>query len=606
MDDRKYLNLEELIIWSDNPRHGLQVDGDKEFTEEEVINILIDVVGTEKMYNLIADIFASKKLMGNVNPVVVLTNSKYYVYDGNRRVSALKILRNPAIIENQSLQAKVIRLVNGEDVSFANKVFVYITDEAEALEIMDKTHSGEQQGVGMISWEPYQRDISLNRRSKTLQYPYAFNLSQALGFTIKSFNSIPYTDLDRLFGSKPLREYFSINETDEEYAKKSEYIIGMLIKYKEKEGFKSFSRQFNTSGSTANDAPVVAFCNWVKDQERNKKNFYFKTNAAEIFEDEQYSFDMLQLYIYDVQKREIAYDPKEVDDKYYSPNGIAATAVDNTEVGNWQAQINYKGEKHTETITVKKLLSPKIDFDSKKLFGQGNTIDLRKLMIRATDGHGCNKKDAVVISAVGQTNIIRDIFAADNPLRIYQIVYAFQDITGAPYSVTKEIRIVDKSNPLLAENKNAPLLSFNGTCNLINISEVVNKLISEINNLEFEANICIISTALRSLVELSFDELHTRGKLVFRSKGNLEKCIEEFKAYLLSGELTRLCSQYSKDMPSYNNEKNCVEQINSTFLASYLNLAAHKSITRIDVTKIAEIARKAISPILVYTSLILK
>ena len=174
------------------------------------------------------------------------------------------------------------------------------------------------------------------------------------------------------------------------------------------------------------------------------------------------------------------------------------------------------------------------------------------------------------------------------------------------YKCKKEIKIIDKANPLLSENRSSPLLSFNGTCTLINISEVVNKLVSEINSLNFEGNICVISTALRSLVELSFDELHTKGKLTFTSKGNLEKCIEEFKAFLLDGELARLCAQYKTDLPSFNNEKNCVEQITPSFLSSYLNLATHKSIARIDVTRIAETARKSIAPILVYTSLILK
>ena len=63
MEDRKYLALDELVVWAENPRHGLQEIEDK-LLEQEVINVLIDVVGTEKMYNLIADIFASKKTDG--------------------------------------------------------------------------------------------------------------------------------------------------------------------------------------------------------------------------------------------------------------------------------------------------------------------------------------------------------------------------------------------------------------------------------------------------------------------------------------------------------------------------------------------------------------
>ncbi len=606
MEDRKYLNLDELLVWSDNPRHGPQ-EGEN-FSEEEVINILIDVVGAEKMYNLIADIFASKKLMGNVNPVVVLENSKYFVYDGNRRVSALKILKNPAIVEDNNLRNKVVKLIGDEDVSFVNKVFVYITDENEALEIMDKTHAGEQQGIGMISWEPYQRDISLDRRRKALKYPYAFSVAQALGYNIKSFDKIPYTDLDRLFGSKILRNHFSVSEENDDYTTRAEYVVGMLIKYKSHKRFRSFSRQFNITDASTPDGPMLDFCKWVDSQEVEKKDFYFKTNSVDIFTDESFSFESLNLQILDAEKNAIPYTLDELKIQYKTPNGIDVNSVDTADIGAWEVHIEFNGEVHSEQIMIKPLLNPRIDFVSKKLIGQGNTEDLRKLMIRATNGHGENVADAVRISSVGQieANIIKDTFTADNPVARYQIAYAFDDVTGAPFSVTKEMEVVDRSNPLLTENKNAPLLSFNGICTLINISEVVNKLVSEINELDFETNICVISTSLRALLELSFDELHTKEKLIFSKKGDLKLCLEEFKGFLLGGELTRLCKQYSRDLPSYNNERNCIEQIDPVFLSSYLNLAAHKSIGRIDVTKIAETARKSIAPVLVYISLILK
>lgn len=605
MENRKYLNLDELYVWSDNPRLGPQ-DGEA-FSEQEVINILIDVVGIYKMYNLISDIFASKKLMGNVNPVVVPKNDKYFVYDGNRRVSALKILKNPSLIENEKLRLKVERLINNEDVSFADRVFVYITDEKEALEILDKTHIGEEKGIGMISWEPYQRDYSLFRRKKTLKYPYAFSIARALNYDVNSFNTISYTDLDRLFGSSVLREKFHLSEENNDYATKAEYIIGMLKKYKEKKRFRSFSRQFDITASNVEDGPMLEFCRWVDEQEKNKKNFYFKTCPVELFTDQQFSFSLLRLQILDSQKNEIPYKLEELNIRYKNPNGIDTDSLDVTDIGIWEVHIEYNGESHSENITTKKLLAPRIDFDSRKYFGLGNTIDLRKLIIRATDGHGCNRIYDVNISAVGQVEIINNIFTVNNPCGTYQIAYSFHDVTGAPYSTTKEIRIIDKSSPLLAENKSIPLLSFHGTCNLINISDVVNRLVNEINRLDFQENICVITIALRTLLELSFDELHTRGKLIFSLKKDLEKCIEEFKDYLLNKKgLEKICSLYYKDLPSFQNEKNCVNLIDPSIISSFLNLSAHKSIARIDITKIAEIARKSIAPILVYISLILR
>ena len=104
-----YANIElnKLMIWSDNPRHFTEGIDVNEYDENEIINILIDVVGTDKMFNLMADIVSSNGLMGNILPVVVQKDNKYLVYDGNRRVSSLKLLNNPDIAEDDSLRTKM-------------------------------------------------------------------------------------------------------------------------------------------------------------------------------------------------------------------------------------------------------------------------------------------------------------------------------------------------------------------------------------------------------------------------------------------------------------------------------------------------------------------
>ena len=603
MENRKYLNLEELIVWSDNPRQGPQENED--ISEIEAINILIEVVGPEKMYNLIADIFGFKGLLGNVNPVVVLTDEKYLVYDGNRRISALKILRNPDIVEDEQLRQKIYNLIEDEDISFIDRVFVYITNEQEALEIMDKTHTGERQGAGMISWEPFQRDISLHRRGKRKIYPFAFSVAVTLKYTIKSFNIITYTDLDRLFGSTILREHFSLNEDDPEYSNQTNYIIGMLKKYKQAKRFRSFSRHFNKTGS-AIEGPMVEFCTWVDEQEAKEKNFYFNSHAVDIFIDEAFSFDLIDLQILDAKNNDIPFSNDDLVIKYITPNGIETEWLDPSEVGIWEVHIVFKDEQHVEKVLVKELQQPHIDFDSSRYFAKGNTINLRKLMIRATDSHENEVTDEVKISADRYVEIVQDIFTTNNQEGVYTIIYSFDDLTGAPFSTTKEIHIVKKSNPLFGENRNKPLISYNGSTKLINISAIVNQLLNEINKLEFDKNICILTISLRTLLELSFDELQFQRKIIFSHSANLETKISEFKNFLQSGELTKLCTKFPEDLPSYHTEENNINLIEPDRLSSLLNLATHKSISRIDITKLAQSAQNEIAPILVYISLLLK
>jgi hypothetical protein len=602
MEDRRYLNLNELLVWSDNPRNGRQ--NDNNISETEAINILIEVVGNDKMYNLIEDIYKSKKLMGNVNPVVVYSGEKYLVYDGNRRISSLKVLKKPSLIESEELRSKVERLINKADVSFADRVFVYITNEKEALEIMDKTHSGEQEGVGMISWEAYQRDISLYRRGKTPMYSHAYSVAQALNYNIKSFDTktspdkIPYTDLNRIFGSKKLKDHFSLAKEKADYEKKAKYIIGMLIKYKKQTKFVSFSRQFNTT-----EKPIADFCKWVDEQEKTKKNYYFKSNPIELFIDESFRFELLQFEIHDEKQKKISFKIEDLNISYRSPKGNTSNKIDTKIIGKWEIHLEFNDEQHIEIITIQDLFTPKIDFEPRELFIEDNTIDLRKLIIRATNGHGKDRKNDVEIKSK-DGEIIKDIFTTKNPKGVYHIAYSFLDVTGAPFSKTKKIIIAEPTDPLHSDSQNAPLLSYDGKYS-INISDVVNRLVSEINGIDFESNICIISTSLRALIELSFDKLHTE-KIVQFSNNNLEKRIVEFKTFLIGKELTNLQKNNNAVLTSYNTEENRLNQIDPKLLSSYLNLATHKSIAAIDTTKITEIARKSIVPILVYTSLLLK
>ena len=84
------VRVNDIYVWSENPRHADEID-DHNIPESEVINILINIVGHDYMYNLANDIL-NDGLMGNLKPVVVEKDAKLLVYDGNRRIAAIKLL----------------------------------------------------------------------------------------------------------------------------------------------------------------------------------------------------------------------------------------------------------------------------------------------------------------------------------------------------------------------------------------------------------------------------------------------------------------------------------------------------------------------------------
>lgn len=140
------VKLKDLNLWTDNPR--ILSEKNRIENELEVIELIVLIEGREKMVNLATDI-AAKGLNPNKQPTVVYNEQKsnYDLYDGNRRIAAMKSL---------ALNLEYTKeVVNTRNISLETEVLVYSTNREEALILMEIDHSGEQKGVGQISWDSF-------------------------------------------------------------------------------------------------------------------------------------------------------------------------------------------------------------------------------------------------------------------------------------------------------------------------------------------------------------------------------------------------------------------------------------------------------------------
>lgn len=225
-------DIDELFVWSENPRHSDMVEG-TDISENEIINILINAVGQSYMFNLAKDIL-EKKLMGNLRPVVVSKDDRLLVYDGNRRISAIKF--NIINEDNAVLRDKVFQLKNNINnveniLSNLRNVNVYESTEQEAYEIMDKTHGGIRDGVGTLPWDSFQKDKANNKRGIPAEYPSAFKVVSKLGLRKDDIKN-EYTSFDRIFGNVRFKELFEITDysvIDSNYLRQ---IYNLLQSYK--------------------------------------------------------------------------------------------------------------------------------------------------------------------------------------------------------------------------------------------------------------------------------------------------------------------------------------------------------------------------------------
>ncbi|MFA1015273.1 hypothetical protein [Dubosiella newyorkensis] len=169
--ERREISLSSLVIFAENPRH------EPAENEEKAMELLWIIVGSQKMVNLAKDI-AENGLNPNELPILVPLASKkgkFEVYDGNRRLTALRILSDPDkydfISTSQKSKLKSIAQTNLSRIP--KKVFACITSQEHALSLIKKTHTGVDSGRGRTPWgaEEIRRfELKYGTRKDTTDY----------------------------------------------------------------------------------------------------------------------------------------------------------------------------------------------------------------------------------------------------------------------------------------------------------------------------------------------------------------------------------------------------------------------------------------------------
>ena len=253
----KRIKVSNISNYYENPRHPIASD------EFDTLKKLFDSVGIQQMLNLASDIKTHGLLPCN-RIVVVYSESlrKYVVYEGNRRVAAIKLLLHPdtfTFLDKATID-KVKKIVSGPGVELSTSLNCYVTDETEAFFIMERLHSGEDHGR------------QGNKQSlSNLIYLYVQKYCDGLDIT----TILPFTTIQRIFNNRKVRTKIGLDASDESTFTPDRIILvveaSKWIVSESDHSQMSITRLFNTADSISDK-----LCPWI--------DTYHSTHPAPIYD----------------------------------------------------------------------------------------------------------------------------------------------------------------------------------------------------------------------------------------------------------------------------------------------------------------------------------
>ena len=213
----KYINISDLMVNPENYRFSPVKD------EKTAIKVMLDNHNS-RIKQLLKDIAAVGLNPSDILMVCKIEN-KYITLEGNRRLTALKILNDVSILKeidskyyNEYLKLlKSIELPNSKLLNLS-KIFCIVFDSPEEADRWVKLkHTGANKGAGTIVWGTEEKRNFDNRTSVkkanfvSSLFLYLHNSPLYSDVIKQNLNNIPITNLERLLSDPHVREVIGIN-----------------------------------------------------------------------------------------------------------------------------------------------------------------------------------------------------------------------------------------------------------------------------------------------------------------------------------------------------------------------------------------------------------
>lgn len=220
----KTIPLDLLTINRANDRHG-------ELENETAAIAWLFNNRESHMRNLAKDLVTKGQVYEP--PLVSPDGEKFLVFDGNRRVTCLKLLDNPRRAPTTELQLYFTELRAKWPGAFPDRIQCQVeTDRDRIDDILYRRHTGSQNGVGQSTWDDRMKTYFVIRTGKGGGVNVADEVEKRLSNAgmLPSRRAIPRSTLNRLLSAEAFRNRvgFSVNRGRFEFTHQEGKVLAAL------------------------------------------------------------------------------------------------------------------------------------------------------------------------------------------------------------------------------------------------------------------------------------------------------------------------------------------------------------------------------------------
>jgi hypothetical protein len=205
------VRLADLVVNRANDRHG-------ELDNETAAIAELFRLREQHMRALAADIVAEGRIYDP--PLVAEEEGHFTVYDGNRRITCLKLIIEPRHAPSQELQQYFSGLHNTWEGDFPETITCQVVDDRSVIDsILYRRHTGTQGGVGQSTWGDRAKHNFVERTGRGGRVDVAVQVERLLEDAQRlPAQRIPRSTLNRLLSSEVNRNRVGVSVIGNRFA----------------------------------------------------------------------------------------------------------------------------------------------------------------------------------------------------------------------------------------------------------------------------------------------------------------------------------------------------------------------------------------------------